>query len=88
MAGIAGGGAFLSNLSAGFPKGTIGSLVSGGFIPLLNIVVGIKVGAGLASLFFSMIKDLDAGETDEESRNGEDNAQKTVNEPKPKAPAL
>jgi multicomponent Na+:H+ antiporter subunit B len=70
LAGLVAGGAFLSNLSAGFPKGTIGSLVSGGFIPLLNIIVGIKVGAGLASLFFSMVKDLDAGETEDQGHNG------------------
>ncbi len=70
--GIAGaflGTGFLSNVSAGFPKGTPGEIFSAGFIPLMNILVGLKVGAGLSSIFFHMIKDLES--TDLQNEGGE-----------------
>ena len=57
--GLAEGAGFLANLDAGFSSGPIGSLLSGGAIPLLNIAVGMKVGAGLSTLFYSMIKILE-----------------------------
>lgn len=53
---------FLTNLGAGFPRGTLGRLVSGGFIPLLNLAVGLKVGAGLSALFATLGQDLDLGQ--------------------------
>jgi multicomponent Na+:H+ antiporter subunit B len=59
LVGLAAGTGFLSNLSAGFPAGREGSLLSAGTIPLLNIAVGMKVGAGLSAIFYSMIKMLD-----------------------------
>jgi len=58
--GVAAGTGFLSNLSAGFPAGEQGSIFSGGSIPLLNIAVALKVGAGLSTIFYSMIKILEA----------------------------
>ncbi|HKL47798.1 MAG TPA: MnhB domain-containing protein, partial [Candidatus Izemoplasmatales bacterium] len=41
--GMITGGYFLTNIEAGFPTGELGSLLSGGFIPLLMIGIGIKV---------------------------------------------
>ncbi len=60
LLGLLGGAGFLANLGAGFPGGTPGSLYSGGTIPFLNVAVGIKVGASLSTLFYSMIKILEA----------------------------
>lgn len=86
LVGLMAGGAFLSNLSAGFPKGTIGALLSGGFIPVLNLVVGMKVGTGLASLFFNMVKDLDAEDPGAESEQDEPGERSTPVASGPKAP--
>lgn len=58
VAGLLAGGAFLTNLAAGFSAGSPGTLVSGGFVPLLNAAVGMKVGAGLAMVFFSMVREV------------------------------
>ncbi|MBN2250674.1 MAG: sodium:proton antiporter [Candidatus Altiarchaeota archaeon] len=58
--GIVAGTGFLSNLSAGFPAGEPGTIFSAGAIPLLNIAVALKVGAGLSTIFYSMIKILEA----------------------------
>jgi len=41
----------LTNLSAGFPEGKFGDIISGGMIPLLMIAIGIKVGSTMISLF-------------------------------------
>lgn len=57
--GLVEGAGFLTNLGAGFPSGAVGALFSGGAIPILNIAVGMKVGAGLSTLFYSMIKILE-----------------------------
>ena len=46
--------AFLDNLN--FLNGEIGSLLSAGSIPIINVGVGFKVGAGLAIVFYSMIQ--------------------------------
>jgi len=59
LLGIAWGGGFLANLSGPFPAGTPGSLFSGGNMLLLNLAVGMKVGAGLSSIFYTMIKILE-----------------------------
>ena len=48
---------YFTNLAAGFPRGEFGEIFSAGFIPLLNIAVGIKIGAGLAMIFYSMAKE-------------------------------
>ncbi len=54
--GVFSGEYFLSNLGAGFFRGHPGSVLSGGAIPLLNVAIGLKVGAGLALVFYSMVK--------------------------------
>ncbi len=53
--GIAQGFAFLTNAAAGFPTGEPGRLVSGGVIPLLNLAIGIKVAAGLGSIYLDIL---------------------------------
>lgn len=57
--GFCTGAGFLANVAAGFPKGEVGSFLSGGTIPLLNIAVGMKVGAGMSTIFYSMVKFLE-----------------------------
>ncbi|SIQ52146.1 multicomponent Na+:H+ antiporter subunit B [Alkalispirochaeta americana] len=49
--GILLGSSFLANVVAGVPRGTPGALLSGGIIPVLNIIVGCKVAAGLSSIY-------------------------------------
>jgi multicomponent Na+:H+ antiporter subunit B len=38
------------------PLGTLGKLFSGGDLPLLNIGTGIKVAAGIALIFYAMLR--------------------------------
>ena len=38
-----------------------GTLTSGGIIPLLNFAIGIKVGASIALIVYSMIKKTEIG---------------------------
>lgn len=52
--GVWGGGAFLSNLSTGVPAGVWGTVLSGGFIPLIGIAIGVKVAATMVKLFETM----------------------------------
>ncbi len=59
LSGAAWGTGFLANLSGPFLPGTPGSLFSGGNMLLLNLAVGLKVGAGLSSIFYAMIKILE-----------------------------
>lgn len=59
LVGFCVGAGFLANVAAGFPRGEVGSFLSGGVIPLLNIAVGMKVGAGLSTIFYSMVKFLE-----------------------------
>ena len=47
-------GVFLDNLN--ILNGEIGTLFSAGSIPIINIGIGLKVGAGLAIIFYSMIQ--------------------------------
>ncbi|MGM0602696.1 MAG: hydrogen gas-evolving membrane-bound hydrogenase subunit E [Bacillota bacterium] len=47
-------GYFLGNLN--FIGGQTGTLISAGSIPIINFGVGLKVGAGLAIIFYSMIQ--------------------------------
>jgi len=52
--GMISGGYFLSNFN---PTGSgLGTLISAGSIPLINIGIGFKVGAGLAIIFYTMIQ--------------------------------
>jgi len=44
--------AFLENV---LPLGTLGELFSAGNLPVLNIGVGIKVAAGLVTIFYAML---------------------------------
>ena len=46
---------FLTNAAAGFSRGDTGALLSGGAIPLLNIIIGLKVASGLGSIFFDLL---------------------------------
>lgn len=55
LIGVVQGVPYLANASAGFPRGQAGSLLSGGVIPLLNIVIGLKVASGLGSIIFDML---------------------------------
>ena len=59
VVGIVQGSAFLANLAAGFPRGTPGSLLSAGAIPLLNLAIGIKVASGLATIFYEFLSTWD-----------------------------
>jgi multicomponent Na+:H+ antiporter subunit B len=55
FAGLVGAGAFLANI---LPLGSFGQLISGGTVPVLNIAVGIAIGAGgvvLISPFFEQV---------------------------------
>ncbi len=57
LIGVVAGSNFLANGQAMFALGKSGDLLSGGTVPLLNLATGIKVGAGLAIIFNSMIKE-------------------------------
>ncbi|HCD72261.1 hydrogen gas-evolving membrane-bound hydrogenase subunit E [Thermovirga lienii] len=57
--GLLAGAGFLANIAAGFPRGQLGSFLSAGTIPLLNVAVGMKVGAGLSTIFYSMVRVLE-----------------------------
>ncbi|MCA1809656.1 MAG: hypothetical protein LC725_09435 [Lentisphaerae bacterium] len=49
--------AFLGNRVAGLPLGIPGAMLSAGLIPLLNLLIGLKVVAGLGTIFFHLQKD-------------------------------
>ncbi|WP_273126912.1 hydrogen gas-evolving membrane-bound hydrogenase subunit E [Bacillus weihaiensis] len=51
------GSHFLANGQAYFGLGNPGELVSAGIIPFLNVLIGIKVGAGLVIIFNSLVKE-------------------------------
>lgn len=53
--GMISAGHFLTNTDAGFPTGELGSILSGGFIPILMIGIGIKVASTMISLFNLLI---------------------------------
>jgi multicomponent Na+:H+ antiporter subunit B len=54
-------GSFLTNIDAGFPIGTPGSILSAGMIPILMIGIGIKVASTMITLFHILIEgDYDA----------------------------
>ena len=53
--GVVQGLPYLTNVAAGFPRGDVGSLRSGGVIPLLNIVIALKVASGLGSILFDLL---------------------------------
>lgn len=53
--GLFTGSWFFTNLQAGYPGGTPGMIASGGMIPFLSVAVGVKIGAGLAAIFYCMV---------------------------------
>ncbi len=57
LLGIVTASNFLANGRAGFGPGNTGELISGGLIPYLNLMIGLKVGAGLVIIFNSLIKE-------------------------------
>ncbi|PRX32633.1 multicomponent Na+:H+ antiporter subunit B [Orenia metallireducens] len=57
LLGIFAGSNFLASGQANFGLGNPGELISAGLIPYLNLMIGIKVGAGLAAIFNSLIKE-------------------------------
>ena len=54
LVGLAIGGHFLENF---LPIGTIGEVPSAGFILILNLVIGMKVGAGVTLMCFYLFKE-------------------------------
>jgi multicomponent Na+:H+ antiporter subunit B len=59
LVGLAVGGVFLANVIRG---GTPGTLLSGGIIPTLNVVVGFKVAAGTLIVLVILIESLRKGD--------------------------
>jgi multicomponent Na+:H+ antiporter subunit B len=57
LLGVLTGSNFLANGQANFGPGNIEELISAGLIPYLNLMIGIKVGSGLAIIFNSLIKE-------------------------------
>lgn len=57
LLGLWTGNHFLANGQASFGMGDPGELISAGLIPYFNVAIGIKVGAGLAIIFTSFIKE-------------------------------
>jgi multicomponent Na+:H+ antiporter subunit B len=55
LIGLVLAGRFLTNITAGFPEGVIGNIISGGMIPILMIGIGIKVASTMISLFNLLI---------------------------------
>ena len=55
LIGLGFGGYFLANRLTGISMGTPGRFASAGWIPLLNLACGLKVGAGLDLIFFNLI---------------------------------
>ena len=49
---IGGAGIFFVNF---LPKGTIGSLISAGVIPVYNIAIGMEVAAALLTIFLALL---------------------------------
>lgn len=54
LAGMVRGSGFLSNLSAGFPRGLTGSVFSAGFMVPLAVVICFKVASTITVLFSAM----------------------------------
>ncbi len=57
VAGIAVSSHFFSSAQAGFYLGNPGELLSAGIMPLANMAVGAKVGAGLSIIFIALAKE-------------------------------
>lgn len=46
---------YLTNLAAGFPRGSFGQLISGGVIPIISIAIGVKITSTIVTLFYHLI---------------------------------
>lgn len=57
IVGIAAGSNYFAGGQAGLYLGTPGNLISAGIIPLANMAVGAKVGAGLGIIFIALAKE-------------------------------
>jgi multicomponent Na+:H+ antiporter subunit B len=57
LVGMIFAGSFLANISAGFPLGEVGTLISGGMIPILMVGIGIKVASTIITLFHILIQE-------------------------------
>ena len=57
MVGVWTGNRFLANQAAGFSMGEVGAILSGGFIPLITLAIGLKVGSTMITLFHTMIEE-------------------------------
>ncbi|GGM42328.1 cation:proton antiporter [Paraliobacillus quinghaiensis] len=57
LLGIFTGSNFLSNGQANFGTGNAGEVFSAGLMPFINLMIGLKVSAGLAIIFNSLIKE-------------------------------
>lgn len=55
--GIAVGNHFLTNRESGILMGQTGDVISAGFIPLITLGIGLKVGSTLVTLFHSLIEE-------------------------------
>lgn len=51
------GNEFLTNRGSNFNMGTFGNIISGGFIPYITILIGIKVGSTITTLFQMIIEE-------------------------------
>jgi len=57
LLGILMGKSFLTNRAAGFPMGQLGKILSGGLIPLVTFVLGLKVMSTVVTLFHTMLEE-------------------------------
>ncbi|GAA4060620.1 MnhB domain-containing protein [Amphibacillus indicireducens] len=57
LIGIILGQQFLTNIDVGFPIGTLGSLLSAGFIPIVTFAIGLKVMSTVVTLFHTMLEE-------------------------------
>ncbi len=57
LVGVAVNSFFLANAASGVSLGTPGTLLSGGWIPLLSVASGMKVGAGLSLIFSGLLEE-------------------------------
>jgi multicomponent Na+:H+ antiporter subunit B len=53
LVGLMAGAAYLANV---VPKGRVGSLFSGGALPILNVLVGLEVAAGLTLVLYEFLE--------------------------------
>ncbi|GAB6138132.1 hydrogen gas-evolving membrane-bound hydrogenase subunit E [Halanaerobaculum tunisiense] len=57
LIGVVTGSGFLANGQLNLNLGTPGNLISAGVIPILNLLIGLKVGSGLSVIFIRLVKE-------------------------------